>query len=108
MKNSKRCTLAAAFLLIIVGCATEGQKPETTKDTRPIEQRLRAGMTKDEVRRAVGNPAGTSVNSTGHETWRYTDTGKAFIPFYAMSGGKFRHLIINFDAEGKVKDWASG
>jgi len=65
-------------------------------------------MTKAEVRAAIGGePAGTGVRSDGLETWTYNDSAKLWIPFYAIGGGKFQHLTINFDAEGKVKDWQS-
>ena len=59
------------------------------------------------VLQAIGDPGGTSVNSEGLESWRYSDSAKAFIPFYTVSGGKFQHLTVNFDKDGKVKDWSS-
>ncbi|SRR6266446_6003778 len=102
-------TLAVVLLLSFVGCATDQpQKSEQAKDNRPVEERLRVGMTKEEVRQAIGNPAGTTVNSNGQESWRYTDTAKAWIPFYAISGGQFQNIVVNFDSEGKVKDWTTG
>ncbi|MCI0535498.1 MAG: outer membrane protein assembly factor BamE [Verrucomicrobiales bacterium] len=104
-------SLAVVLLLGITGCATnQGLKTEQAKeakDNRPIEERLRVGMTKSEVRAAIGEPGGRSVGSAGEEPWRYSDTAKAFIPFYAIGGGKFQVLILNFDSEGKVKDWSS-
>jgi outer membrane protein assembly factor BamE (lipoprotein component of BamABCDE complex) len=101
--------LVSSALVGLSGCATDqGQKPpEPAKDTRPPEQRLSVGMTKDEVRKALGDPAGTSVNSDGEESWRYSDSAKAFIPFYSLAGGKFQHLTVTFDKDGKVKSWAS-
>jgi outer membrane protein assembly factor BamE (lipoprotein component of BamABCDE complex) len=101
--------LVCTALLALPGCATDqGQKkPEQTKDTRPLDQRLSVGMTKDETRKALGDPSGTSVNSDGDESWRYTDSAKAFIPFYSIAGGKFQHLTVNFDKDGKVKNWSS-
>ena len=106
--------LVSAALLGLPGCASDkeqkpeqAKKPEQTKDTRPMEQRLTVGMTKDEVRKAIGNAGNTSVNSDGEESWIYTDHAKAFIPYYSMSGGKFHHLVVNFDKDGKVKNWSS-
>ena len=106
--------LISAGVLGFCGCASDSgeksesaKKPEQTKDTRPMEQRLTVGMTKDEVRKALGDPSGTAVNSDGHETWTYTDHAKAFIPYYSISGGKFHHVIVNFDKDSKVKDWSS-
>lgn len=104
------------YALVFVGCETTNQTGQTkpkqsqqSKDKRPIEERLSKGMTKEEVRAAIGgDPSGKAVNSEGLETWTYNDNAKMWIPFYAMSGGKFQNLTINFDADGKVKSWASG
>src|SRR6266704_2930708 len=92
----------AALLLSFAGCATDQpQKNEQAKDNRPPEERLRVGMTKEEVRNAIGNPGGTTVNSNGQESWRYTDAAKAWIPFYAISGGKFQTIVVNLVSEAK-------
>jgi outer membrane protein assembly factor BamE (lipoprotein component of BamABCDE complex) len=108
--------LLSTALLGLSGCASdEGQKQEQAqaqpakpaKDTRPLEQRLKVGMTKDEVRQACGNPSGTAVDSSGVESWTYSDHAKAFIPYYSMSGGKFHNTVVNFDADGKVKGWST-
>ena len=103
---------ACIALLLVPGCSTTDQgdqakaeKPK--KDDRPVEKRLTVGMTKDEVRTAAGNPSGTSVNSDGEESWNYTDTAKAWIPFYSVSGGKFQTTVVNFDKDGKVKSWST-
>lgn len=109
MKNIYRIVSALALVAMLIGCASDGgnQANNTQKDTRPPEQRIKIGMTKEEVRQALGNPGGVATSSQGLETWTYKDTAKAFIPFYAISGGKFQFLRINFDADGKVKDWSS-
>ena len=116
MKRSLIVSLLVSSVLfgLLSGCASDqGQKseaasqPKEAKDTRPREQRLKVGMTKDEVRQAIGNPNGTAVNSDGEESWSYHDTAKAFIPFYSVSGGKFQTLIVNFDKDSKVKSWSS-
>ncbi len=102
--------LVSTSLLVLCGCATDKgaqERPAVAKDTRPLDQRLKVGMTKEEVRTALGNPAGTSVNSDGEESWRYSDSAKVFIPFYTVAGGKIQQLIVNFDKGGKVKNWSS-
>lgn len=109
--------LASVALLGASGCASDqGQKPEETKkpeeakkpkDNRPIDQRLSVGMTMDQVRDAIGNPKGTAMNSDGEQTWTYSDAEKAFIPYYSLSGGKFHHVVVTFDKDGKVKSWSS-
>jgi len=102
-----------AAILLPAGCATDNNgstasnPPPPKKDNQPITDRLKVGMTKDEVRQALGNPKGTTVTSAGMEIWQYNDNEKAWIPFYAISGGKFKYTIVNFDADGKVKDWSS-
>jgi hypothetical protein len=64
-------------------------------------------MTKEEVRAALGEPKGTFMNSEGLESWTYNDNEKAFIPFYALGGGKFQSLFVTFGPDGKVKSWSS-
>jgi hypothetical protein len=75
--------LVSTALLGFSGCASDqGQKPPAqAKDTRPREQRLSVGMTKDEVRKALGDPAGNSVNSDGEESWRYIRCREGFHSF---------------------------
>ena len=107
--------LASAALIGLNGCASDqSQKsqepppPKPAKDTRPKEDRLKVGMTQDEVRQAIGNPRGKSVNSDGSQTWMYNDAEKAmFIPFYSESGGKIHNLVVIFDTDGKVKSWSA-
>jgi outer membrane protein assembly factor BamE (lipoprotein component of BamABCDE complex) len=119
MKNASIMSLlVSATLISLCGCASdqnqktqESPKPKPTqpaKDNRPIEDRLKVGMTKDEVREAIGNPKNLSTNSDGSEVWTYSDSEKAFIPFYTLSGGKFHLVIVNFDPNGKVKSWSTG
>ena len=91
------------------GCAT-GDAPvaDTAKDTRPASERIKVGMTKDEVRSAIGKPNQEMNNSDGTATWIFSDNAKMFIPFYALSGGKFESITIIFDSDGKVKNFSTG
>ncbi len=86
---------------------TRPPKTRPLKDKRPKEERLSVGMTKDQVIEAIGRPKGTAMNSDGTETWVYSDTEKAFIPYYSLGGGKFYNLVVVFDPTGKVKSWSS-
>lgn len=112
-KNSIISLLAVAVLTGLCGCASDqGQKapapvePKPVKDTRTREERLKTGMTQDEVRTIFGNPKGKSVNGDGTQTWMYNDSEKAFIPNYSLFGGKIHHTAIVFDADGTVKSWS--
>jgi len=114
MKNSLLLTslLTIAFAGFS-GCATDQRQTQgqthqvKPKDSRPISERIKAGMTKGEVIEAVGNPKGKAMNSDGTETWTYADTQNAFIPFYTVAGGKFHHLTVVFGRSGTVKNWSS-
>ena len=97
----------------MVGCATDSTakqtaKQEPAKDQRPPEERIKVGMTKDEVKSALGEPSGKTTNSDGLENWSYSDHAKMWIPFYGISGGKFQNIHISFNPEGKVKSWTTG
>lgn len=116
-KTSVISLLAAVSLLGLCGCASnhgdqsqaepKPQPVKQAKDKRPKAERLKVGMTLEEVREACGNPRNTAVNSDGSQTWIYNDAEKAFIPYYAMSGGKFHNLVVVFGTDGKVKSWSS-
>jgi outer membrane protein assembly factor BamE (lipoprotein component of BamABCDE complex) len=109
--------LVCATLLGVSGCASDkGQQTAETsqpkpakpaKDKRSKEERLSVGMTMDQVVQAIGKPKGTSASSDGSEVWNYSDTEKAWIPYYSLSGGKFHTLVVVFDTNGKVKSWSS-
>lgn len=113
--------LVCATTFCLCGCASdEGQQTAETaqtsqpkpakppKDKRSKEERLKVGMTQDEVVQAIGKPRGKAVNSDGSEVWTYNDIEKAmFIPYYSMSGGKTHFLTVVFDTSGKVKSWSS-
>lgn len=115
MKKTLVTTLLVSGLLAgLCGCAsnssgdsTADAKPKPAKDHRPKEDRLKVGMTTDEVQAACGNPKDKAVLSDGAQVWTYSDTEKAFIPFYTLSGGKFHTLTVNFDTNGVVKNWSS-
>lgn len=113
-KKSVISLLVSASLLGLCSCASDqGQstqgsaQPKPAKDTRSNEERLKIGMTGDEVRTAIGNPKGKSTNSDGSQTWMYNDSEKAFIPNYSLFGGKIHSLVVMFDTDGKVKSWSS-
>jgi hypothetical protein len=116
--------LVCATTFALCGCASDkgqqtaeasqpGQpaqpKPaKPPKDKRTKEERLKVGMTTDEVVQAIGKPRGKAVNSDGSEVWTYNDIEKAmFIPYYSMSGGKTHFLTVVFGTDGKVKSWSS-
>src|ERR1039457_6652756 len=79
--------LVSAALLGLCGCASDSAQKNSepaqpksakpAKDTRPKEDRLKVGMTEEEVRTALGNPRGKSTNSDGSQTWMYNDAEKA-------------------------------
>jgi outer membrane protein assembly factor BamE (lipoprotein component of BamABCDE complex) len=123
-KNLAISLLVCATTFCLCGCASDkGQqtaeasqpsqpaqpKPaKPPKDKRPKEDRLKVGMTMDEVVQAIGKPRGKAVNSDGSEVWTYNDIEKAmFIPYYSLSGGKTHFLTVVFDTDGKVKSWSS-
>lgn len=118
MKTMKRTSIliVSASLIGLAGCASDSgqksdpapeKKAEAKKDDRPWDQRLTVGMSKDDVKSAMGDPRGTAMNSDGTESWTYSDREKAFIPWYTATGGKIKTMIVNFDKDGKVKSWSS-
>jgi outer membrane protein assembly factor BamE (lipoprotein component of BamABCDE complex) len=122
MKKAVFVSLVVSIALIgFSGCATDqgqaSQPPAPAKVEQPAKAqgpwagKLKVGMTKEEVTQAIGNPKNKGMNSDGSETWMYDDREKAFIPHFGMvhafGGDKFNQLTINFDTNGKVKDWST-
>lgn len=119
MKKSLIVSLiASAAILGLCGCASDNgsktagvaqSKPaKPHKDKRSKAERLKVGMTMDEVIAAIGKPKGRAMSSDGSAVWTYNDSEKAaFIPYYALSGGKTHFLTVVFDTNGKVKSWSS-
>ena len=56
---------------------------------------------------SLGNRKGTTSTSQATEIWQYNDNEKAWIPFFAIGGGKFKYTIMNFGSDGKVKEWST-
>ena len=88
--------------------AAASKPAKKPKDKRPIEQRLAVGMTMDQVKEVCGNPKNVAMNSDGSATWVYNNSQNAFIPNYALFGGRFHFVTIMFGPDGKVKSWTSG
>lgn len=88
--------------------ASQPKPAKPPKDKRPKEDRLKVGMTQDEVVQAIGKPRNKAVNSDGSQVWTYNDIEKAmFIPYYSMSGGKTHFLTVIFGTNGLVQSWSS-
>jgi outer membrane protein assembly factor BamE (lipoprotein component of BamABCDE complex) len=96
----------------LFGCASQDQKDQNTQvqdqSKSDLERQLKVGMTKAEVEKLFGKPGNIASSSDGSEVWQYSDTAKAFIPFYAIGGGKFKNIMVTFDSEGKVRSWTTG
>lgn len=116
--------LVSAALLAVSGCASDKsqQTTQTTtasqpkpakpakppKDKRPKSERLKIGMTEDEVVQAIGKPRDKAVNSDGSQVWTYNDWEKAAaLAYWSPVGAKVHFLTVVFDADGKVKSWSS-
>lgn len=113
----KRTILAALLIPVTIlafsGCSSDSSektaateqpaKPaKPPKDKRPINERITVGMTKDEVQAACGKPKSMITSSDAGDIWVYSDSEKAFIPYYALSGGTFHQVTVTFDKDGKV------
>ena len=112
--------LVCATAFALCGCASDkGQTAETgqpkpakkakpPKDKRSKAERLKIGMTEDEVIQAIGKPRDKTVNSDGSQVWTYNDWEKAAaIAYWSPIGAKVHFLTVVFDTDGKVKSWSS-
>jgi len=110
------CVLVMA-LAGLCGCASspkpasqptvQATPPPPPKPKGPLESRLAAGMTMDQVRWACGNPKNSWENSDGTAVWDYNDAEKTLIPNYMLFGGTIHFVRVFFDMSGRVVRWSS-
>ncbi|CAG9267590.1 outer membrane protein assembly factor BamE domain-containing protein [Paraburkholderia unamae] len=101
---------------VLVGCASSGVQQLKTEDATSVSAKLTRGTsTKDDVRKAFGDPTETSFTDSGNEIWRYrysnaTSKGINFVPIanIFMSGQNVdkKELVVFFDDHGVVKNYA--
>jgi hypothetical protein len=104
-------SMLVAFLAgsVLVGCATDGSKPQNEKSgltqaAGDPKVQPAVGWTKDQVIQTFGKTDNISVGSDG-ESWTYhLNMGEAFIPFNFGYKPKFR--IITFGKDGLVSSWS--
>jgi hypothetical protein len=80
--------------------------PKPKKPKGPIENRLKIGMTMDDVKQACGNPRDTASNSDGSATWTYASGSPTYTPWGGW-GAKVHYVTIVFDTSSKVKSWST-
>ncbi len=102
-----------AVALLLAGCAGDDTTTTTTatrrparyadRDSEPIEQEPRIGMSKGQIRQMYGEPE--SVNHSGRgEVWSYYfNRGGAFIPY--NFGYRPRTGVFIFGENGRLKDY---
>jgi len=106
--------IIAAFTvgaLTASGCATSGNKVLKDETKASVAEKLKPGMTQDQVTAVFGQPLDVTYTDSGNEIWKYSFTkaqAKAtnFIPvvslFNSGATGEAKNLAIFFDTEGKV------
>jgi outer membrane protein assembly factor BamE (lipoprotein component of BamABCDE complex) len=111
-------TIAAAFLVTAVmsGCASQGVQQLKEESASTVSEKITKGKsTRDDVRKAFGDPTETSFTDSGNELWRYKyshETSKAqnFIPVVNLfaSGADVdkKELVVFFDDKGVVKNYS--
>ena len=110
MKKILIASLMATSLLA-AGCATSGNKVLKDETKASVSEKLKPGMTQEQVTATFGQPLDVTYTDSGNEIWKYSFTkaqAKAtnFIPVVSMfaSGatGEAKNLAIFFDTSGKV------
>lgn len=62
--------------LVFTGCTSTSASKETNKFTADTVQSVRAGLTKDEVAKLLGEPRSRSLDNDGNEAWQYRQNAK--------------------------------
>jgi len=63
--------------LVFTGCTSTSSSKATNKFKADTVQSVRAGLTKDEVVKLLGEPRGRSLDNDGNEVWQYRQNGKS-------------------------------
>lgn len=111
-------TFATAVLVAAVmsGCASVGVQQLKDESASTVSEKIIKGKsTKDDVRKAFGDPTETSFTDGGNELWRYkythsTSKPQNFIPVINLfaSGADVdkKELVVFFDDNGIVKNYS--
>jgi outer membrane protein assembly factor BamE (lipoprotein component of BamABCDE complex) len=114
--------LVCATTFCLCGCASnKGQqtakasqpsqpaqpKPANPPEVRfPGDERLKVGMTTDEVVQAIGKPLGRGTESDGSQFWTYNHwETPPDAAHYSPVNPRVLVLTVIFDKNGKVLNW---
>lgn len=117
--------LVCAITFCLCGCASDkGQ--QTAKASQPShasqpppakppevkfpgEERLKVGMTTEQVAQAIGNPLGRGTESDGSQFWTYNHWGTApeVAAQYSPVNPQVIILTVIFNKDGKVLSWSA-
>jgi outer membrane protein assembly factor BamE (lipoprotein component of BamABCDE complex) len=101
--------LAASFTA--AGCASTGNTSIKDETRSSVQEKLKKGMTQEQVVSLFGDPLSTGFSDNGTERWRYSFTesqmkASSFIPYVSLfnsgSKGTSRNLVILFGDAGLV------
>ena len=111
----KKIFLALSITLMLVGCASTGNKQVKNRDY--TSQVASTGKTQDEVMEALGEPTNVQFRENGQEVWTYTYTNSdtrvtTFIPVIGLFLGgadmEVTTLNILFTENGTVAKTITG
>ncbi|MBB5413487.1 outer membrane protein assembly factor BamE (lipoprotein component of BamABCDE complex) [Paraburkholderia sp. HC6.4b] len=108
--------VAAVAIAVLAGCASQGVQQLKEENASTVGEKIIKGKsTRDDVRKAFGDPTETSFTDSGNELWRYkyshsTSKAQNFIPVINLfaSGADVdkKELVVFFDDNGIVKNYS--
>jgi outer membrane protein assembly factor BamE (lipoprotein component of BamABCDE complex) len=112
MKKFIAMFMAAA---VLAGCASSGNQVLKGETAETVSTKITKGVsTKDNVRKAYGDPTNTSFTDGGNEIWTYnyahaTATAVSYVPIVGLFAGGAdvdkKQLVILFDKAGVVSNF---
>jgi outer membrane protein assembly factor BamE (lipoprotein component of BamABCDE complex) len=112
----KRIATGLFVAAVLVGCASTGVQQLKDESAATVGEKITKGTsTKEDVRKAFGDPTETSFTDSGNELWRYKyahSTSKPinFVPVVNLftSGADVdkKELVVFFDDKGVVKNYS--
>jgi outer membrane protein assembly factor BamE (lipoprotein component of BamABCDE complex) len=110
MNGKAKYAMVLMAALLLLGCASSGNKILKQESKETIESKIVQGeTTKQQVRDHFGDPLNTNYTDSGNEIWTYQydkmalSAGSLLNPFKTTYNGTRKQLVVFFDDRGIVK-----
>jgi len=100
-----------SMAILTSGCVSTGNVVLKEETRQTVDEKLSAGMSKEQVTAIYGEPIDVTYTDSGNEIWKYFFSktkmkASSFIPYYGIlksgSTGDSKTLVLFFDDSGTL------